>query len=57
MTWVGIYLVVVYIIGLASYGYYISKGEVTLGRGTLIFSALWSVVNLVLILTVGTGHI
>lgn len=57
MTGVGIYLVILYILGICANFYYAGQGGHTITPGVLIVSAFWSMVNLALIITVGTGSI
>lgn len=57
MTGVGIYLIIMYVLGICANFYYAGQGGVRYEPSVLIFSALWSVVNLALIVTIGTGSI
>ena len=55
MTGFGIYLVIVYVMGLAANLYYIGRGGVTHTPGTLAVGAVWGVLNILGIIFFGTG--
>lgn len=57
MTGVGIYIIIVSIIGILGNFYFAGQGGVTHSPGVLIFGALWGILNIILILSFGTGSL
>lgn len=55
MTGFGLYLVIVYIIGICANFYYAGRGGTTSAPGTLVFAAVWSMANVAGIIFLGTG--
>ena len=55
MTGFGIYLVILYTLGILLNFYYAGKGGSYNGPGVLIFAAFWSLANVLGIVFLGTG--
>ena len=55
MSWLGIYFVVVYILGICASFYYAGHGGTYQTPKTLVFSAFWSLLNMVLLILFGVG--
>jgi hypothetical protein len=55
MTGVGIYLVIFYIISICASFYYAGQGGQVQTPGSLVFAGIWGLVNLLLIIFIGTG--
>lgn len=57
MTGFGLYLVIFYIIGIAANFYYAGQGGYRTTPGVLIFAAIWSIINVLGIIFIGTGSV
>lgn len=55
MTGFGIYLVIIYGLGIAGNLFYAGRGGAEYGPGVLLFAALWSALNVLGIIFWGTG--
>lgn len=55
MTGFGVYLVIVYVLSIASALYYLGRGGYTVTPRILVFSTIWAVFNLFGVLFFGTG--
>lgn len=56
MTAFGIYFVILYILSICATAYYVAQGEGNYNsHGVLVFTLLWSILNLAGILIWGTG--
>lgn len=55
MTGFGIYIVIIYFIGIAGNLYHAGRGGVEYGPGNLIFAAIWAAFNVAGIIFFGTG--
>lgn len=57
MTGVGIYIIIVSVIGILANFYFAGQGGVEYTPGVLIFGSLWAILNIILILNFGTGSL
>lgn len=57
MTIFGLYLITFYTIGIVANFYYAGQGGVEHTPGVLIFAGIWSLLNLLGIIFLGTGSI
>lgn len=55
MTWFGIYLLVYWLLNIAVSFYYLGKGDLVYTRLALTIGIVWTGLNILGLLTVGTG--